>query len=205
MITAENFFEKDHILENERARLEPLTENHFELLLPIALHTELWEFTGAKVRSEADFKRYFDTALAEKKSGNSYPFAIYDKQHNQYAGCTRYGNISFPNKRMEIGWTWYHPALQRTGINKASKSLLLSFGFETLGLNRIELKTSILNLKSQGAMLKIGAVKEGVLRSHMINEDGLVRDTVYFSFIAPEWPSIKETIFKEFVNIPQSR
>lgn len=198
MITAENFFEHDHVLENERARLEPLTEIHFELLLPIARHTELWEFTGAKVRSDADFKRYFDTALAEKNAGNSYPFAIYDKLNNCYAGCTRYGNISFPNKRMEIGWTWYLPALQRTGINKACKFLLLSFGFETLGLNRIELKTSLLNLKSQGAMLKIGAVKEGVLRNHMINEDGLVRDTVYFSFISQEWPSIKETIFKEF-------
>jgi hypothetical protein len=73
MITTDNFFEQDHILENERARLEPLTEKYFELLLPIAMHTELWEFTGAKVRSEADFKRYFDTALAEKKTGSSYP------------------------------------------------------------------------------------------------------------------------------------
>ncbi len=195
----DNFFEQEHILENERARLEPLTEKHFSLLLPIALHTELWEFTGAKVRSEADFKRYFDTALAERKAGSSYPFAIFDKVNNQYAGCTRYGNISFINKRVEIGWTWYDPALQRSGINKASKFLLLSFGFEILGLNRIELKTGILNLKSQGAMLKIGAVKEGVLRSHMINEDGLVRDTMYFSFIATEWPAIKETIFKEFI------
>jgi N-acetyltransferase len=199
MITTDIFFEQEHIQENERARLEPLTQKHFELLLPIALHTELWEFTGAKVRTEADFKRYFDTALAEKKAGTSYPFAIFDKQNNQYAGCTRYGNISFPNKRVEIGWTWYHPALQQTGINKASKFLLLSFGFETLELNRIELKTSVLNLKSQGAMLKIGAVKEGVLRNHMINEDGLVRDTMYFSFIKEEWPFIKQNIFKEFL------
>jgi RimJ/RimL family protein N-acetyltransferase len=205
MITTDIFFEQEHLLENERARLEPLTENHFELLLPIAMHTELWEFTGAKVHSKADFKRYFDTALAEKKAGSSYPFAIFDKLNNQYAGCTRYGNISFLNKRVEIGWTWYQPALQRSGINKASKFMLLSFGFETLGLNRIELKTSALNLKSQGAMLKIGAVKEGVLRSHMINEDGLVRDTVYFSFIAPEWRAVKESIFKEFINTPQSR
>jgi N-acetyltransferase len=205
MISTDIFFEQEHLLENERVRLEPLTEKHFEWLLPIAMHTELWEFTGAKVRSEKDFKRYFDAALAEKKTGNSYPFAIYDKQHNQYAGCTRYGNISFPNKRVEIGWTWYHPALQRTGINKACKFLLLSFGFETLDLNRIELKTSILNLKSQGAMLKIGAVKEGTLRQHMINEDGDVRNTVYFSFIKPDWPSVKETIFKEFIHISQSR
>jgi RimJ/RimL family protein N-acetyltransferase len=168
--------------------------------LPIALHKEIWEFTSAKVRSEADFRRYFDTALDEKKSGRSYPFAIFDKQHDQYAGCTRFANISFADKRLEIGWTWYHPALQRTGINKATKSLLLSFGFEEIDLNRIELKTSHLNVKSQGAMLKIGAIKEGVLRRHGINEDGLVRDTVYFSFIKEEWPQIKNTVFKEFIK-----
>ena len=153
MITTDIFFEQDHTLENERARLEPLTEKHFDLLLPIAMHTELWEFTGAKVRSKADFKRYFETALAEKKAGSSYPFAIYDKQQNQYAGCTRYGNISFPNKRAEIGWTWYHPALQRTGINKACKFLLLSFGFETLGLNRNKKKTSLIEKKNNTARI----------------------------------------------------
>lgn len=198
------FFDQDLLLENDRALLEPLTEKHFELLLPIAMHTELWEFTGAKIKSEADFKRYFDTALAEKKAGSSYPFAIFDKLHNQYAGCTRYGNISFPNKRVEIGWTWYHPALQRSGINKACKFLLLCFGFETLGLNRIELKTGTLNFKSQGAMRKIGAIQEGVFRNHMINDDGLVRDTMYFSFIKADWPKIKSDIFKEFIDIEPS-
>jgi len=76
---------------------------------------------------------------------------------------------------------------------------LLSFGFEQLGLNRIELKTSLLNLKSQGAMLKIGAIKEGIFRRHMIAENGTVRDTVFFSFIKEEWPEIKQQIFNEFV------
>ncbi len=197
-----NFFDQEFILENDRVRLEPLTEKHFEVLLPVAMNKELWEFTGAKVSDEAGFLRYFNTTLTEKKTGHAYPFAIFDKQHDRYAGSTRFGNISFPNKRIEIGWTWYHPDLQRTGINKACKFLLLSFGFETLGLNRIELKTSSLNLKSQGAMLKIGAVKEGVLRRHMINEDGLVRDTMYFSFITQEWSGIKQTIFKEFIISP---
>lgn len=203
-MNTDNFFEQEHVLQNKRARLEPLVEKHFSLLLPIALQSQIWEFTSAKVKNEADFKRYFDSALAEKKAGNSYPFAIFDKLNNEYAGCTRFGNISFANKRVEIGWTWYQPALQRSGINKASKFLLLHFGFETLGLNRIELKTSLLNVRSQGAMLKIGAVKEGLLRSHMISEDGQVRDTMYFSFIATEWPAIKENIFKEFINIPQT-
>ena len=199
MITTDNFFEQDHTLENERARLEPLTEKHFAELLPIAMKREIWEFTAADVKDENDFRKYFNQALAERQSGISYPFAIYDKQAGRYAGCTRYGNITMPHKRLEIGWTWYDPSLQRSGINKASKFLLLTFGFETLDLNRIELKTSLLNLKSQGAMLKIGAVKEGILRRHMIAENGSIRDTVYFSFIKEDWPSIKATIFAAFI------
>jgi RimJ/RimL family protein N-acetyltransferase len=198
-MNTDNFFEQEFILENERARLEPLQEKHFNLLLPIAMEREIWEFTSADVKTEADFRRYFNNALSEKKSKVSYPFAIFDKQAGRYAGCTRYGNISFPNKRVEIGWTWYQPSLQRSGINKSCKFLLLRFGFEQLGLNRIELKTSLLNLKSQGAMVKIGAVKEGILRKHMIAENGSVRDTVYFSFIKEEWPTIKATIFKDFL------
>lgn len=198
-MNTDNFCQEEIILENERARLEPLSEKHFNLLLRIAMEKEIWEFTSADINNEADFRRYFNQALAENKAGNSYPFAIYDKQAERYAGCTRYGNISFPHKRVEIGWTWYQPSLQRTGINKACKYLLLSFGFEQLEFNRIELKTSLLNMKSQGAMFKIGAVKEGVLRRHMIAENGKVRDTVFFSFIKEEWPEIKQTIFKEFI------
>lgn len=197
-MSIEKFTEEEFNLENDRARLEPLSEKHFNELLPIAMEREIWEFTSADIKNETDFHRYFDTALKERKEGRSYPFAIYDKLSGCYAGCTRYANISMPDKRLEIGWTWYKPSLQRTGINKACKFLLLSFGFEKLDLNRIELKTSHLNVKSQGAMLKIGAVKEGVLRKHSISERGVVRDTVYFSFIKEEWPAIKTSIFKEF-------
>lgn len=192
------FVREHHILENQRARLEPLTESHFERLLPIALHHELWEFTSVSVTDESSFRKYFDEALNEKKQGLSYPFAIYDKKFERYAGSTRFGSIMMANKRLEIGWTWYHPELQRTGINKACKFLLLEFGFEKLGLNRVELKTSLTNIKSQGAMLKIGAVKEGVLRRHMVNANGSLRDSVYFSFIREDWPAIRSTIFAEY-------
>lgn len=189
-------FSQPVILENDFVQLQPLSVEHYQHLLPVAMEKSLWQFTGACVENEEDFKRYFNTALAEKKSGVAYPFAVFNKYTNQYAGSTRYGNISLPNKRLEIGWTWYHSSVQGSGINKACKFLLLSYGFETLQLNRIELKTSLLNERSQRAMLKIGAVKEGILRRHMINEKGEVRDTVYFSFIKEEWPGIKERIFK---------
>ncbi len=198
-MSTRNFLNEHIILENNRSRLEPLEEKHFPLLWPIAAERELWQFTQADIKTEADFRRYFDKALQERKSGTAYPFVIYDKQFDCYAGSTRFGSIALNDKRQEIGWTWYKPSLQRTGINKATKFLLLSFGFENLELNRIELKTSHLNLKSQGAMLKIGAAKEGVLRKHSIADNGFVRDTVYFSFIKEEWPEIKERIFKEFL------
>lgn len=193
-----NFFEQTIVLENNRARLEPLEEKHFEMLLPVALHQELWQFTAAKVNEPDDFRRYFNQALKEKAAQSSYPFAIFDKEKNCCAGSTRFGNISLENKRMEIGWTWYLPALQRTGLNRQCKFLLLGYGFELLGLNRIELKTSHLNQKSQTAMEKIGAVKEGILRNHMINEDGTVRSTVYYSFLKEEWPEVKERHFKGY-------
>jgi RimJ/RimL family protein N-acetyltransferase len=188
-----DFFNTEHILENSRARLEPLQEKHYVQLLPIAMEKVLWQFTSNTIIDEADFRKYFDTALAERQAGTAYPFAVFDKLNNCYGGCTRYGNIAFAHKRMEIGWTWYAPNLQGSGINKACKSLLLNFGFDDLQLNRIELKTSQLNLKSQAAMLKIGAVKEGILRNHMITDNGIVRNTVYFSFIKEEWAQVKES------------
>ncbi len=194
------FFDELLILEDERIRLEPLEEKHFEPLLSIALTPSLWLYTPSSVNSREDFRHYFNTALNERKMGKAYPFAVYNKQTASYAGSTRYGNIDFANKKLEIGWTWISPALQGTGFNKHAKFLLLSHGFEKLKLNRIELKTSSLNLQSQKAMLKIGAVQEGVFRKHIINENGTVRDTVYFSFIAEEWPEIKERVFHQFIS-----
>lgn len=196
----DTFFDQHIILEDELVRLEPLEEKHFDHLMPVALHDQLWLYTGAKVYSEADYKRYFDTALTERNNKKSYPFAYFNKKTGTYVGCTRYANIDFPNKRLEIGWTWLDPALHGTGFNRHCKFLLLSYGFDHLQLNRVELKTSHLNLISQKAMRNIGAVQEGTLRRYSINEDGLVRDAVYFSFIAEEWQATKEKFFAELLK-----
>jgi RimJ/RimL family protein N-acetyltransferase/8-oxo-dGTP pyrophosphatase MutT (NUDIX family) len=192
------FFTKDIILQNNRARLEPLSEEHFAPLWHIAKHAALWEFTSVTIHTEDDFRKYFQQALDERATGTSYPFAIFDLRENRYGGCTRFGNISFQHKRLEIGWTWYDPSLQRSGLNRNCKFLLLGYAFETLNFNRVELKTSALNLRSQRAMEDIGAQKEGVLRRHMINESGTVRDSVYYSFIKEEWPATRERIFKGY-------
>lgn len=194
-------------LENDYVRLEPLSEKHFPSLWQVAKDTELWRLTSTLIDSETAFRSYFETALEDRKRGLSYPFAVFDKMKNQYAGSTRFGNIDLHNKKLEIGWTWYGAEFQGTGLNKQAKFLLLSYGFEVLGLNRIELKTSLLNMRSQAAMKKIGAKQEGVLRNHMVNSDGSKRDSVYFSFIRDEWEEIRQTIFKEMsfsrINIIQ--
>ena len=189
----ENPFNKHIVLENNRARLEPLQLHHLADLWPIAAQPSLWEFTSANIQTYSDFETYVNKALHEKKLGNCYPFAVYDKANNCFAGSTRYGNISLEHKRVEIGWTWYHPSLQRTGLNRACKSLLLQYGFEHLKLNRIELKTSLLNTRSQKAIGDLGATQEGILRQHMINDNGSVRDTVFFSILQSEWSSISKT------------
>ena len=195
-----NFLDHEIILEDERARLEPLTQEHFKDLMAIALsNREIWKFTLANIVDEAGFTNYFNTALKEREEKRSYPFAMFDKKENRYAGCTRYANISSRDKRLEIGWTWIDPLMQGSGLNKHNKFLMLQFAFETLGLNRVELKTAGTNLKSQRAMEKIGAIREGVLRKHSINDMGVTRDTVYYSFINDEWPAVQKNIFKEFL------
>jgi N-acetyltransferase len=112
----------------------------------------------------------------------------------QVIGSTRFGNISLPNKRMEIGWTWVARPWQRSGANTEAKLLMLTHAFETLDCARVELKTNVLNTQSRTAMLRIGCVEEGVLRQHAIADDGTTRDTIYYSILRGEWPGVRERL-----------
>lgn len=198
MITAENFFNEDILLENERARLTPLHKDDIYKLDKVAYDPQIWKLGMSNLKETKDLEAYIGTALKEKENKISYPFLIFDKQKNSSAGSTRYGNIAFDHKRLEIGWTWMHPMFQGTGLNKACKFLLLQFAFEILQFNRVELKTDVLNQQSQKAMRKIGAKEEGIFRKHSITSSGRVRDSIFFSITNDEWPEIKQTIFKEF-------
>ncbi len=148
--------------------------------------------------NDGDLQKYIGIALEERLAKASYPFLIFDKQMNCAAGSTRFGSISIPNKRVEIGWTWTHPKHHGTGLNKACKYLLLQFAFEVLKVNRVELKTDVLNQQSRKAILKIGATEEGIFRRHQVTSTGRIRDSVFFSIINTEWENIKNTIFKDF-------
>lgn len=191
----EKLFSASNILENGRAKLVPLQEMHFELLWPLAAGKDIWRYTQAAINNKNDFRNYFDAALRERELQLSYPFAVFDKHTECWAGSTRFGSFSFEHKRLEIGWTWYGSEFHGSGLNAACKNLLLNFAFRQLGVNRVELKTSLLNTRSQRAMEKLGAVKEGIFRHHMVNADGSLRDSVYYSFVREEWQEVEAKYF----------
>lgn len=185
--------ELSHVeLEGPNVRLEPLDlSRHWDGLLAIGLEPELWRYTAARIHNAEDLDLYLRRALQERDQMMSAPFAIHHLPSGRIAGCTRFGNIEPLHKRVEIGWTWVGKPFQRTIVNTETKYLLFRHAFETWGWNRVELKTSSVNHKSKASMRRLGLVEEGTLRRHMVNEDGTLRDTVYFSVIREEWPEMK--------------
>lgn len=179
------------VLEGAHVRLEPLTPAHIDRLLEVALAPDLWRFTLNDVRNREDLARYVDTAMKARDAGRALPFATIERASGRAIGSTRFGNIETAHRRVEIGWTWIGPAWQRTAINTEAKYLMMRHAFESWGCIRVELKTSALNDKSRRAILRIGAKEEGTLRRHGLNEQGVPRDTVYFSVIEEEWPAVK--------------
>lgn len=179
-------------LEGEHVRLEPLSlEKHFAALSRVGVDPDLWQLTIAKVETPDDLRRYLDTALQEQAEGRSIPFATVHKPTGHAVGSTRFGAIDRHNRRVEIGWTWIAPPWQRTVVNTEAKMLMFTHAFETWGCLRVELKTDKLNLRSRNAMRRIGCTEEGTLRKHQITDSGRQRDSVYFSVIDDEWPTVK--------------
>jgi len=185
------------VLEGSSVRLEPLSlERHFEGLAAIGLDPDLWLWTLSTVRSREDLRAYLEEAMREQTEGRSLPFATVDRRSGVVAGCTRFGNIDRRNRRVEIGWTWVGRPFQRTVVNTEAKYLMLTHAFERWNCIRVELKTNVLNRRSRDAMLRIGAVEEGILRNHAISDRGVVRDTIYYSVLDSEWPRVKEKLEK---------
>jgi RimJ/RimL family protein N-acetyltransferase len=184
-------------LQGTRVRMEPLSlERHFEGLAEIGLDPELWRWTINECETREDLSAYLREALDMQSEGDALPFATIDQATGKVAGCTRFGNIVPRHRRAEIGWTWVGKPYQRSHVNTEAKYLMLRHAFETWGCHRVELKTNALNKKSRAAILRIGAKEEGILRKHAINDNGTVRDTVYFSIIDDEWPAVKERLEK---------
>ena len=182
------------VLQGRHVRLEPLTREHIAGLSKVGLDQELWRWIPIPVRTPEQMAEYVQTALKEQAGGTSLPFAQIETATGKVIGSTRYGNIDRTHHRVEIGWTWVAAQWQRTAVNTEAKYLLLRHAFETLGCNRVELKTDSLNAKSRAAILRIGAQQEGIFRNHMITSSGRIRDSVYFSITDSEWPGVKSNL-----------
>ncbi|MGE7836145.1 GNAT family N-acetyltransferase [Viridibacillus arvi] len=182
---------EDIQLLGEHVLLVPLKDSHLEGLYLAGQFQEIWTYTSAKIRSIEDMKQYIKQALYEKINGTQNPFIIIEKKTNQIIGSTRFLDIDCQQKRLEIGFTWLTPTKWRTPINTECKYLLLKFAFEQLSVNRVQIKTDHENKRSQAAIERLGAKKEGILRNHMIRPNGTIRNTVIYSIIDSEWSDVK--------------
>ncbi|HEY0244301.1 MAG TPA: GNAT family N-acetyltransferase, partial [Mucilaginibacter sp.] len=180
--------EATYILEDENVLLRPLQKDDMPYLLPFALNeTDTWKYSQISAAGEQNMISYIDSALAAKATGKEYPFIVYDKQTNSYAGCTRFYDIQPVHKTLQLGYTWYGQKFRGTGLNKHCKYLLLQFAFETLGMERIEFRADAKNARSIAAMKSIGCQVEGMIRSHMPLADGTRRDSIVLSILKNEW------------------
>ena len=179
---------EEYNLEDERVLLRPLKENDLSHLLRFALHEpELWTFSLISASGEAGMKKYIQLATGAREKGNEYPFIVFDKQRNTYAGSTRFYDIQLTHKTLQLGYTWYGSAFQGTGLNKHCKYLLLDFAFDKMKMERVEFRADNNNKRSIAAMKSIGCIEEGVLRSNTIKQDGNRRDSIVLSILKAEW------------------
>lgn len=179
------------VLEGDRVRLEPMRRDHLDDLAEAGKHEELWRWTSNKATTREEMSEYMEAALAGAAGGNTVPFITIDKPSATVVGSTRFGNIDPVNRRVEIGWTWISPTFQRTYVNSEAKYLMLRHAFDVWDCVRVELKTDVLNDKSRAAMLRLGAVEEGILRRHILTYGGRFRDSIYYSILDHEWPAVR--------------
>lgn len=182
-------------LQGKHVRLEPLGEEHISGLASIGMGQDFWKYMlYGEMKTEADFRHFVMDLLAREQKGTDLPFVVVHLATGRVAGATRYLNIMPNDRGLEVGGTWYGLDFQRTAVNTESKYLLLTHAFETLKCIRVQIKTDSLNTRSQAAIERIGAVKEGVLRNHMILPDGRIRHSVFYSILDTEWNEVKKKL-----------
>jgi N-acetyltransferase len=179
------------VLTGSKVELVPLENRHIEGLYEAGRFPEIWEVTQGRILSLDEAKLYVRKALDQE---GAVPFVITELVTGKVIGSTRFFDISATNRNLEIGSTWLTPSVWRTAVNTECKYLLLKHCFESLGTIRVQLKTDSRNTRSQKAIERLGAVKEGILRNHMILPDGYIRDSVYYSILDREWPAVKSRL-----------
>jgi RimJ/RimL family protein N-acetyltransferase len=177
-----------------RSRLVPLTMAHLDALWEAGDDPAIWTYFPFRPQTRGQMAEYLQKLLDDQRDGTSLPFTIIDTDTARVVGSTRLHNISVANRSAEIGTTWLSPEVWRTRMNTESKFLLLRHCFETWGMVRVQLKTDVRNERSQRAIERLGAVREGMLRRHWIMLDGHVRDSVLYSITDEDWPAIRDRL-----------
>lgn len=186
---------KPVVLTGQHVRLEPMTVAHTTGLAGIGAGQPFWRFMlYGDIQTEEDMKNWVLDILERATHGTDLPFVAIHLASGLIAGATRYLNISPKDHGLEIGGTWYGPEYQRTVVNTECKYLLLEHAIEHLKAIRVQFKTDIHNVRSQRAIERIGAVKEGILRNHIIRPDGTYRDSVFYSILDTEWPAVRSRL-----------
>jgi RimJ/RimL family protein N-acetyltransferase len=186
-------------LTGSHIRLEPLTRGHLPDLFAAGGNDDaVWQWQGGPTpRTEAELGVKLDTIAGDP---GYVAFAVVLLATGRAIGWTTYLDISPADERLEIGWTWYGSAYWRSAVNTEAKLLLLTHAFEDLGMGRVQWKTDHMNQRSQNAIARLGAQREGVLRRHRARPDGTFRDSVYFSMLSDEWPAAKDRLTERLVR-----
>jgi RimJ/RimL family protein N-acetyltransferase len=195
----QKFFPDHFTLETTRVLLRLMTPQDYEAFLPLTKDREIWKYFTKDLSVEQELTDWMQQLYNERKQETRMPFTVIDKHSNEVCGSTSFLSISFFDKRLEIGSTWLGTSFIGTGVNRQAKFALLSFAFEVMKMERVEIKTDNLNERSKAALLKVGMKPEGVFRSHMLMHDGRRRDSIYFSMLRSEWQERKIHFFPEML------
>lgn len=181
-------------------RLEPLRPHHASALLQAGQAPEIWAWLSARPATPEAIHHWITAALQAEEAGQEYAFAVVLQESGRVIGSTRYMDVQPAHLGAEVGWTWYAPDAWGTVVNPECKFLLLRHAFEGWGAKRVQLKTDGNNTRSQAAIAKLGAQREGTLRNHRIRPDGTMRDTVMFSILDHEWPAVKTGLLQRITS-----
>lgn len=188
-------------LSGRLVRLEPLSREHAAELTLAGNQPDIWTYMRyGNINSSQKMLAFVEYLLDLQERGTDQPFAVIHIPSGKAIGMTRYIGIDPAYRSLEIGGTWYGVDYQRTGVNTESKFLLLRYAFETLRCIRVQFKADLRNERSQRAIERLGAVREGVLRDHIILPDGVIRSSVFYSILAAEWPAVKQQLANRIQN-----
>jgi RimJ/RimL family protein N-acetyltransferase len=189
-------------LQGPHARLEPLSQDHCDGLTEAVKDGELWKLWYTLVPRAEDMGKEIDRRLGLQAAGSMLPWTVFDAD-GKIAGMTTYMNVDAPNRRVEIGSTWYAKRVQRSALNTQCKLILLAHAFEKLDCIAVEFRTHFFNQQSRRGIERLGAKQDGILRNHAIAPNGTLRDTVVYSIIAGEWPTVKAHLTYQLNDKPR--